>query len=162
MIERLKKHWKKLTAGVGLPVLLISACLLGVFPGCTSLDGQKVPDYQLIESLSSVSSLVIASQFEFSKEEKEELLIHIKRAKMLISSREEGQPIDVGVIQAYIQSDVPNKYKPLAALILSLIQNRVEPVLNSRISEEEKAQQIVESIESILSGVETGLQSSST
>lgn len=137
---------------------ILKAVVLGLvlLVGCTTLPGQA-PDVQLIEDAVSVSAYVVVGKLEKRGFETREYLPHINNVKQLVKETPEGQVVDLSAINSYLDKYVPADYEPLASLTSHLIRRRVEPILNSELSDSEKAKQVVEIIGAVLNGLETAI-----
>lgn len=127
--------------------------------GCTTLpNGTRVPDTGLIRDLTTVSAAVIVSEAQAQGLNTQEVLKYVQIARTLVKETPKGQVVDLNSINTYLSTQVPVQYQIVGRLVVRLIDNRVSPILNSEIEQSEKAKQVVNVIDAVLSGVEDGIR----
>lgn len=139
---------------------LLRASMMGLvlLSGCMTLpDGTEVPNTKLIQDLTTVSTTVIVGEVKKRGLDPNEVLKHVQNARQLVKETPEGQLVDLNAINAYMDKYVPADYQVVGRLIVALVTNRVEPIINSKIEESQKAKLVIDVIVAVLDGVEAGV-----
>lgn len=136
-----------------LSVIMIATLLTF---GCTTTPtGDKVPNTTLIKYGATIASLIILQEVKKKKLDPNEILLHVQNMKALVNADNYDQY--VLVLNAYLQKYLPGNYKIVGSMVLSLIQDQVEPILTADIDKSQKAEQVLAVIEAVLDGIERAI-----
>lgn len=143
-----------------LKKLILATIFSSLLFGCisTGVDGLREIDTALVRDLSTISALIVTIEIDKRGVDPKQVLRHVQNFQTIVKNLAEGEPLNLLVLNEYINASVPVEYRTVTSLVLVLVKNRVNPILQLPIPENEKEHLIKDTAIAVFEGIEIAIQ----